>query len=139
VAYRIVERYDPLTLSSIAFACQMGALWLVAVPAPWQLPFFALFVGGFFVSIVNAPTMALLTLRTPRALRTQVISVFATLLGIAAPLGLVVVGFALGRTDPRAVLVVVLALQTIGITLFVGAALTERASLREAGAVDSAA
>ena len=83
--------------------------------------------------------MALLTLRTPRALRTQVISVFGTLLGIAAPLGLVVVGFALARVDPRAVLVVVLALQTVGITLFVGAALRERASLRAAAAVDSAA
>jgi MFS family permease len=139
VAYKIVERYDPLTLASTAFACQMAALWLVAVPAPWQLPFFALFVGGFFVSIVNSPTMALLTLRTPRALRTQVISVFGTLLGVAAPLGLVIVGFALARVDPRAVLVVVLALQTVGITLFVGAALSERASLRAAAVVDSAA
>jgi len=139
VAYRIVERYDPLTLASTAFACQMAAVWLLAVPAPWQLPFAALFVGGFFVSIVNSPTMALFTLRTPRSLRTQVISVFGTLLGLGAPLGLVVVGFALGRVDPRVVLVVVLALQTAGIALFIGAALTERASLRAAAAVDSAA
>jgi len=139
VAYRIVERYDPLTLASTAFACQMAAVWLLAVPAPWQLPFAALFVGGFFVSIVNSPTMALFTLRTPRSLRTQVISVFGTLLGLGAPLGLAVVGFALGRVDPRAVLVVVLALQTAGIALFIGAALTERASLRAAAAVDSTA
>jgi hypothetical protein len=33
----------------------------------------------------------------------------------------------------------VLALQTAGIALFIGAALTERASLRAAAAVDSAA
>src|SRR5215218_5704076 len=139
VAYKIVARHDPLTLSSTAFACQMGALWLLAIPAPWQLPLVALLVGGFFVSIVNSPTMALLTLRTPRALRTQVMSVFGTLLGIAAPVGLVIVGFALARVDPRAVLVVILALQTVGITLFVGGALTERASLRAAAVVDSAA
>jgi len=139
VAYKIVARHDPLTLSSTAFACQMGALWLLAIPAPWQLPLVALLVGGFFVSIVNSPTMALLTLRTPRGLRTQVMSVFGTLLGIAAPMGLVIVGFALARVDPRAVLVVILALQTVGITLFVGGALTERASLRAAAVVDSAA
>jgi MFS family permease len=139
VAYKIVARYDPLTLSATAFACQMGALWLLAIPGPWQLPLLALLIGGFFVSIVNSPTIALLTLRTPRALRTQVMSVFGTLLGVAAPLGLVVVGFALARVDPRAVLVVVLAVQTVGISLFVGGALTERASLRAAAAVDSAA
>jgi len=68
-----------------------------------------------------------------------VMSVFGTLLGIAAPVGLVIVGFALARVDPRAVLVVILALQTVGITLFVGGALTERASLRAAAVVDSAA
>src|SRR5215212_7604200 len=29
VAYRIVDRFDPLSLSSIAFSCQMAAIWLV--------------------------------------------------------------------------------------------------------------
>jgi MFS family permease len=138
-AYRIVDRFDPLALASGAFACQMAAVWLLAVPAPWIVPFAALFVGGFFMSIVNSPTHALMTLRAPRALRPHVMSVFATFFGIGAPLALIVIGSMLAHTDPRVVLVGVLTVQTAAIALFIGASLTERASLRAAAAVDSAA
>ena len=138
-AYRLVDRFDALALASVAFACQMTSAWLLAVPAPWLVPFGALFGAGFFMSIVNSPTHALMTLRAPRALRPHVMSVFGTLFGLSAPLALIVLGSALTRADPRAVLVVVLAVQTAGIVLFVGAALTERASLRAAAAADSPA
>jgi MFS family permease len=138
-AYRIVDRFDPLALASAAFACQMAAVWLLVVPAPWIVPFAALFVGGFFMSIVNSPTHALMTLRAPRPLRPHVMSVFGTFFGIGAPLALIVVGSMLAHTDPRVVLVAVLAVQTAAIALFIGASLTERASLRQAAAVDSAA
>jgi hypothetical protein len=80
-----------------------------------------------------------MTLRAPRALRPHVGSVFGTFFGVGAPLALIVVGSTLTHADPRAVLVGVLTVQTAAIALFIGAALTERASLREAAAVDSAA
>jgi MFS family permease len=134
-AYRLVERFDPLSLASAAFAGQIGAIWVLAVPAPWFVPLCAFFVGGFFMSIVNSPTHALVLLRTPRALRPQVMSVHATLIGIGAPLALIATGYALTRVDPRGVLAVVLAGQTVAIALFVGAALAERASLRAAALV----
>jgi len=138
-AYRLVERFDALSLASAAFACQMTAVWLLAVPAPWVVPMCALFIGGFFMSIVNSPTQALVTLRTPRSLRPHVMSVFGTFFGVGAPVALIVVGYALTHVDARAVLAVVLAVQTSAIALFIGAALTERASLRATAAVDSAA
>jgi MFS family permease len=130
VAYRIVDRFDPLALASGAFACQMTAVWLLVVPAPWEVPFISLFVGGFFMSIVNSPSQALVTLRTPRALRPQVMSVFGTCFGIGAPVALITLGSILQHTDPRAVLVGVLSVQTAAIALFIGASLAERASLR---------
>jgi MFS family permease len=138
VAYRIVDRFEPLALASAAFACQMTAVWMLVVPAPWVVPFGALFVGGFFMSIVNSPTHALMTLRAPRELRPHVMSVFGTFFGLGAPVALIVVGSTLAHTDPRVVLVGVLAVQTAAIALFIGAALTERAT-RRAAAVDSRA
>jgi hypothetical protein len=65
-------------------------------------------------------------------------SVFGTFFGLGAPVALIVVGSTLAHTDPRVVLVGVLAVQTAAIGLFIGAALTERASLR-AATVDSGA
>jgi MFS family permease len=138
-AYRLVGRFDALSLASVAFAFQMAAIWLLVIPAPWTVPMVAFFAAGFFMSIVNSPTQALVMLRTPRALRPHVMSVFATFMGVGAPIALIAVGSALTHVDPRGVLVVLLSLQTVGIAVFVGAALTERASLRAAAAVDSAA
>jgi MFS family permease len=129
-AYRLVERFDALLLASAALSCQMAAVWLLAVPAPWQVPSCAFFVGGFFMSIVNSPTHALILLRTPRRLRAQVMSVFGTLLGVSAPIALIAVGYALAHADPRGVLAVVLAVQSTAVAIFVGAALMEHASLR---------
>jgi hypothetical protein len=102
------------------------------------VPFAALFIGGFFMSIVNSPTHALVTLRTPRSLRPHVMSVWGTLMGVSAPLALIAAGAALTHIDPRAVLVVILAVQTAAVALFIGAALGERTALRTA-ALDSTA
>src|SRR5439155_1333794 len=48
-AYRLVDRFDALSLASVAFACQMAAVWPLAVPGPWELPLCALSVGGLFM------------------------------------------------------------------------------------------
>ena len=90
------------------------------------------------MTIVNSPAQALLTLRIPRHLRPQVMTAFGTTMSLGAPLSLVVAGAALARTDARAVIVAVLAVQTVAVLLFVGAALVERSSLRAAAVVDSA-
>jgi MFS family permease len=138
-AYRLVAKHEALTLASVAFACQVTAVWGLTLPAPWEVPFVALFIGGFFMSIVNSPTLALVTLRTPRALRPHVMSIWATLMGVGAPIALIATGAALANVDPRAVLVVILAVQTGAVALFIGAALAERTALRAAATADSAA
>jgi len=138
VALRVVARVDGLTLAACAFTAQICATWLVAVPGPWLVPFAGLAVAGFFMSLVNSPLHALITLRIPRELRPQALTSFGIFQSIGGPVGLVIAGWALARYETRAVIVAVLAVQTAGIATFVVSALVERSSLR-AAAVDSPA
>jgi MFS family permease len=138
VSMKTVKRWHPLTLGSVAFFFQMASLWLLVVPARWELPFCAMALAGFFMSNVNAPIQALVMLRIPRELRTQGIAVFGVFQCIGAPIGLLLAGVALGRYDTRSVLTVVLMLNTAAILTIVATAIAERSALR-AAAVDSPA
>jgi len=138
VALRVVRRFDGLTLTSAAFLCQMAAMWGVAAPAPWVVPLLAIAGGGFFMSLVNAPLHALFILRIPRHLRPQATAASGVFQCIAAPIGLVIAGWALAQFDTRAVLAVVLGVQTTAVLAIVAAGLAERSSLR-AAPVDSPA
>jgi MFS family permease len=132
----IVRRVEALALAATAFCFEMASLWVLAVPATWQVAFVGTACAGFFTSIVNAPTHALITLRIPREIRTQGMAAFGVFQSIGSPIGLVLAGAALSRYDTRHVLTVVLALMTVGSLAFIGAALAERSSLRN---VDSPA
>jgi predicted MFS family arabinose efflux permease len=138
VSMRIVRRFEPLALGSVAFAFQMVSLWVLAVPAPWEVPFAAMAAAGFCMSNVNAPIQALVMLRIPRELRTQGVAVFGVFQCIGSPIGLVVAGIALARYDTHAVLAVVLVLNTVAILTIVVSAIAERSVLR-AASVDSPA
>jgi MFS family permease len=138
VSMRIVRRVNPLTLGAVALTFQMTSLWLLALPAPWAVPFAGMALAGFFMSLVNAPIQALVMLRIPRELRTQGIAAFGVFQCIGSPIGLLAAGFALARYDTRSVLAIVLMLQTIAIATVVTTALVERSQLRIAP-VDSSA
>jgi MFS family permease len=132
VAMRLVRRVEALTLGSAAFVCQIGSLWALALPAPWAVAFLGMVSGGFFMSLVNSPTQALVMLRIPRHLRTQTIGTFGVFQCVASPIGLLLAGQALARYDARSVLVVVLSMQTLAIAVFIVSALSERSALRAA-------
>jgi MFS family permease len=133
----LVRRFDGLTLGAGAFCLEMASLWILAIPAPWEVAAAGMGLAGFFASIVNSPIHALITLRIPRGIRTQALASFGVFQCIGAPIGLIVAGAALARYDTRSVLVVVLALFTAASAAFVLAALAERSSLR-ASALESA-
>jgi MFS family permease len=137
VSMPIARRVEPLTLGACAFCLEVAALWILAVPAPWQVAVIGLALAGFFTSIVNTPTHALITLRIPKEVRTQALASFGVFQCIGAPIGLVLAGAALARYDTRSVVVVVLAFFTAASAAFVLAALLERSSLR-AAALESA-
>jgi MFS family permease len=132
VALRVVRRIEALTMASVMFVCQMTSLWLIAIPGSWLVPFAGMAAAGFFMSLVNSPLQALIMLRIPRHLRPQGLAAFGVFNCLAAPVGLVVAGWALARWDAREVLAVVLAFQTTGVLTIVGAAITERSALRTA-------
>jgi predicted MFS family arabinose efflux permease len=130
VSMRIVRRYEPLALGSVAILCQMLSLWAIAIPAPWEVPVAAMAAAGFFMSNVNAPLQALIMLRIPRDLRTQGVAAFGVFQCVGSPVGLILAGIALSRYDPHAVVAVVLVLNSVAILAFVTASLVERAALR---------
>jgi predicted MFS family arabinose efflux permease len=59
---------------------------------PWPLVFVALFVATFFTPLINGPLIAVLTARTPEALRALVITAVITINTLAMPLGFLVAG-----------------------------------------------
>lgn len=136
VALRFVRDVEPLRMVATCFVCQAGSIWIVAAPAPWLVAAAGMACAGFFMSLVNAPMQSLLMLRVPRGLRVQAMAVSGVLVFALAPLGLVVVGWALARYSPREVIAVVLTVQTAAIASVVLRALSERTTLR-AAAVDS--
>lgn len=137
LALRVVRRADPLTLTAGAFLCQMTSLWAVVLPVPWPVAAGAIASAGFFMSLVNSPMQAFLMLRIPRDLRAQALAAIAVLQCAAAPVGLVVAGWALTHFQTRSVLTVVLGGQSVAVVTIVAAALAERSALR--AAVDSPA
>ena len=116
----------------------MIAVWVLAVPAPWEVPIAAMALAGFFMSNVNAPMQALIMLRIPRDIRTQGVAAFGVFQCIASPIGLIFAGIALSRYDPHAVLAFVLVINTVAILMFITVSLVERSALR-ATPVDSPA
>jgi MFS family permease len=138
LALRIVRRLEPLKTTALCLLCQVASLWGVVAPAPWVAAVAAMAVTGVFVSLVNAPLHAFLTLRVPRDLRTQTLAVGGVFSTVVSPLGLVAVGWALSHHAPRTVIGVVLALQTAGILTIAATALRERSAVR-LEAVDSPA
>jgi MFS family permease len=132
-----VKRFDdPLALGTVAFAVQVGSLWVLAVPAPWPVALAAMAAAGFAMSNVNAPIQSLTMLRMPKEVRTQGIAAFGVFQCIASPIGLLLAGWALAHYDTRSVVAVVLAAKTVAVVAFAAAALAERSSLR-AAALDS--
>jgi MFS family permease len=138
VSMTIVRKVEALTLGAAAFTLEMAALWVLAIPAPWEVAFTGMALAGFFTSLVNTPVHALITLRIPREIRTQALASFGVFQCIGAPIGLLIAGPALAHYDTHSVLAAVLGLMTIAAATFIAAALAERASLR-AALVDSAA
>jgi MFS family permease len=134
----VVNRFEPLVLGSVAFVLQIACLWGTVIPGSWLLTAGAIASSAFFVSLVNSPFHALVTLRIPRDIRTQAMAMFSVMQGIGSPLGLVAGGWALGHFATRHVLVGVLGLQSAAIAAIVLAAAAERSALR-AATVDSPA
>ena len=69
--------------------------------------FFVLAAFGFCAPLVNAPVLAILTVRAPAALRPKVMTAVMTIAQVIGPLGFLAVGLALQHVGMRVLAAVV--------------------------------
>jgi predicted MFS family arabinose efflux permease len=91
-AVAIVRKVAPLKLSGLSIVAFAIPLWVLPFLPPWPVVLVSLFAAMFFTPLINGPLIAVLTARTPDALRALVITAVISMSTLAAPLGFVVAG-----------------------------------------------
>ena len=92
VAVFAVRRVAPLRLAALGILAFSVPLWVLPFLPPWPVVFVALFTATFFTPLVNGPTLAVLTARTPANLRAKVMTAVISVNTLAAPLGFLIAG-----------------------------------------------
>ena len=92
-----VRRFPPLRLAAVGVLAFSIPLWVLPFLPPWPVVFVALFLATFFTPLINGPTIAVLTARTPPELRAKVMTAVISVNTLAAPLGFLVAGQVLER------------------------------------------
>jgi MFS family permease len=105
LAMKLIGRFDPLKLSSVAIVVDTLPLFLLGFHLPWWGIVAALFAGAIGQPIVNAPLLGILTTRPPEELRAKVMTAVLTFATLAGPIGLVLIGPLLGRFGAHSVFV----------------------------------
>jgi MFS family permease len=118
LAAGIVKKVPLLRLVSIAIVVMALPLWLLAVQMPWALVVVVLAAFGFCAPLVNAPLIAVLTVRTPEALRPKVMTAVMTISSIIGPLGFLAAGFGLQYVSLTLVFLLVAGGFTLGALAF---------------------
>ena len=72
-------------------------LWVLPFLPPWPVVFAALFTAMFFTPLINGPSFAVITGRSPEQLRAKVITAVVSVNTLAAPLGFLAAGQVLER------------------------------------------
>lgn len=111
LAVRLSDR-DPVALLRVAFITQSLPIWALAFDLPVAVLGAALLVSGITNPVVNAPTMALVTLRVPEPLRAKAMLGFVTVTLGAGGIGLIVAGPAAQALGARSVIACGAALAT---------------------------
>ena len=118
VASQIVRKVPLLRLAAIAIVGMALPLWLLIVSMPWWCVILVIAAFGACAPLVNAPMIAVLTVRTPVALRPKVITAVMTISGIVGPLGFLAAGFGLQYVSLTVVFFLVAAGFTVGAVAF---------------------
>jgi MFS family permease len=92
-----VKRIAPLRLATLGIFGFAAPLWALPFLPPWPIVLVALFAATMCAPLVNGPFFAVLTKRTPEALRAKVLTAVVAVNSVAAPLGFVVSGQVLER------------------------------------------
>jgi len=74
VAVVAVRKVAPLRLSGLAALVFSIPLWVLPFLPPWPVVVAALFAAMFFTPLINGPSFAVITARTPEQLRAKVMT-----------------------------------------------------------------
>jgi predicted MFS family arabinose efflux permease len=119
IAYRLVTRVPPLRLAAIAAVFTAAPLWLLVPDVPLAIFGTALAICGASIPVINAPYLALLSTRIPKALRGKVIQSVVTINQVAGPAGFVIAGPLFVHAGLNAAYAVVAALATFASANFI--------------------
>jgi predicted MFS family arabinose efflux permease len=97
VAVGAVRKVAPLRLSAFAILGFAAPMWVLPLLPPAPVVATALFVAMCFTPLINAPTLAVLTARTPENLRAKVMTAVISINTVATPAGLLLSGQILER------------------------------------------
>jgi predicted MFS family arabinose efflux permease len=97
VAVGAVRKIAPLRLSAFAILAFAAPMWVLPLLPPAPIVAAALFAAMCFTPLINGPTLAVLTARTPEALRAKVMTAIISINTVATPAGLLLSGQVLER------------------------------------------
>ena len=92
VVVKLLDRFQPIRLAAAGVLLVTLPIWVVVADVPWPVACAAVSTCGFFVPMVNAPFMGILTTRPPASLRPKVMTAVLTASGLGAPLGRLAIG-----------------------------------------------
>jgi predicted MFS family arabinose efflux permease len=118
IAAQIVRKVPLLKLAGLAILGMAVPLWLLAVTLPWPAVIGVLAAFGLCAPLVNAPVLAILTMRAPGPLRPKVMTAVMTISVVIGPLGFLAVGQALQYVGMRVVFLAIAAGFTAGAIAF---------------------
>ena len=107
LAVRLVKRFEPLRLGATAFVLLTIPIFALAFDLSPAGVVLALFASSIFSPLVNAPLIAVITMRTPEALRAKVMTAVITTAMLAGPLGMLIAGPLLQAWGPHQVFLLV--------------------------------
>ncbi len=130
---KLLDRFPPLRIACFGIVAATLPLWFVALPVSWPVAALAVVACGFFVPLINAPVMGIVTSRPPAALRAKVMTAVLTASGLGGPLGRLVVGPVYRAAGNAGVWIEIAGGMSVGAALFVVAVL--RSSVGDAADV----
>jgi MFS family permease len=118
LASQIVRKVPLMRLAAVGILAMALPLWALSISMPWELVIVVLAAFGLCAPLVNAPMLAVLTVRTPEALRPKVMTAVMTISGVVGPLGFLAAGQSLQYVSLTIVFLVVAVGFTIGAVAF---------------------
>lgn len=134
---KFAGKFTPARLAALASVGVAAPLWLLLFHLAWPEFALVLVASSLFVYLLNSPMFTLLMVRTPDAIKPQVIAFLMTINMLAGPIGYAVAGPALQSWGVTPVEAIVAAGMTVGALLLLTVSSVEKRACAAAGTADA--